>query len=79
MKTMKSLMIKNGMKMRTNYTWNEGIREYLETHANEVFTDEYMEELADKFLNCNTIRSAIKALYPAILINDILPNVDIIP
>lgn len=71
-------MIQTEMEVKTSYTWNEGIRLYLEHHP-EVFTDEFMEELADRFLNCNTIRQTFKAIYPAILANDILPNADIIP
>ena len=75
---MKNLRKMNGVKMKTSFTKNERIRIYLEHHP-EVFTDDFMEELADRFLNCNTIRNTFKTIYPAILTNDIIPNVDIMP
>ena len=65
-------------EVKTDYTWDEGIRLYLEHHP-EVFSNEFMEELADRFLNCNTIRKTIKDIYKIILVNDIIPNLDIIP
>lgn len=39
------------------------IRIYLEKHP-EVFTEEFCEYLADRFLNVNTIRKTIKEEYP---------------
>ena len=39
------------------------IRIYLESHP-EVFTQELCQELADRFLNVNTIRKTIKQEYP---------------
>ena len=39
------------------------IRIYLENHP-EVFTQELCQELADRFLNVNTIRKTIKQEFP---------------
>ena len=39
------------------------IRIYLESHP-EVFTQELCQELADRFLNVNTIRKTIMQEYP---------------
>ena len=63
----------------SNLSWDERMRMYLENYAQEVFKPELMEELADKFLNYNTVRKTIKQLYPEILIEDILPNCNLIP
>ena len=57
----------------------EKIRIYLEHHP-EVFTNEFMEELADRYLNYNTVRNRIKTLYPSI-VRELHENnqIDIIP
>ena len=60
-----------------NFNELEKIRVYLEIHP-EVFTEEFMEELADRFLNYNNVRKKIKELYPRILKAD-LDVVNIIP
>ena len=73
---MKNIM--NGMERDTNFTREEKVRLYLERHP-EVFTDDFMEMLADRYLNCNTIRRTFKDMYPAILIQDIIPNLHVIP
>lgn len=77
MKTMRE-PTKNGMRTMNKLTWDEKVREYLENHKDEVFTDEFMEELVYRFLNCYSIRSTFKVIYPAIIANDIIPNLDII-
>lgn len=56
----------------------EKMRIYLEYHP-EVFTDDFMEELSDRFLNYSTVRKKIKELYPRILRADIANNIDLIP
>ncbi len=56
----------------------EKMRIYLEYHP-EVFTDDFMEELSDKFLNYYTVRKKIKELFPRIIRVDIVNNIDLIP
>jgi hypothetical protein len=56
----------------------EKIRIYLEYHP-EVFTNDFMEELADRFLNYNNVRRKIKELYPRIVREDIADNINLIP
>lgn len=51
----------------------------MEYHKDEVFTEEFMEELAERFLSYYTVRKKIKELYPRILIADIKDNINIIP
>lgn len=57
----------------------EKIRIYLERHP-EVFSKKFMEELADSYLNYNTVRNRIKTLYPSI-VRELVENnqIDIIP
>ena len=57
----------------------EKIRIYLEYHP-EIFTNDFMEELADRFLNYNTVRERIKKLYPSI-VRELIENntIDIFP
>jgi hypothetical protein len=50
----------------------EKIRIYMEYHP-EVFTEDLMEYLADTYLNYNTVRNRIKALYPSI-VSDLVKN-----
>ena len=57
----------------------EKIRIYMEYHKDEVFTEELMNELADKFLNYHYVRTKIKELYPRIIKADIKDNINIIP
>lgn len=57
----------------------EKIRIYMEHHKDEVFTEELMNELADKFLNYHYVRTKIKELYPRIIKTDIMNNVNLIP
>ncbi|MBR1505088.1 MAG: hypothetical protein IJ614_03150 [Prevotella sp.] len=57
----------------------EKIRIYMEYHKDEVFTLEFMEELAQKFLNYYNVRKKIKELYPRIVRTDIKNNVSVIP
>lgn len=57
----------------------EKIRIYMEYHKDEVFTEELMNELADKFLNYHYVRTKIKELYPRIVEADIMNNVNLIP
>jgi len=56
----------------------EKIRVWLEYHQ-EVFTEDFMAELANKFLNYYNVRKKIKELFPRILRMDIIDNIDIIP
>jgi hypothetical protein len=56
----------------------EKIRIYLEYNP-EVFTNDFMEELADRFLNYNNVRRKIKELYPRIVREDIADNINLIP
>ncbi len=51
----------------------------MEHHKDEVFTEELMNELADKFLNYHYVRTKIKELYPRIIKTDIMNNVNLIP
>ena len=67
------------MKTKDRLTDVEKIRIYLEHHADEVFTPDFMEELADRFLNINTIRTTFKRIYPRILHEEIIPNAEIMP
>ena len=57
----------------------EKIRIYMEYHKNDVFTEELMNELAERFLNYHYVRTKIKELYPRIVEADIMNNVNIIP
>ena len=56
----------------------EKIRIYLEYHP-EIFTNDFMEELADRILNYNNVRKKIKELYPMIVRADIADNINLIP
>lgn len=56
----------------------EKMRIWLEYHP-EVFTEEFMAELADKYLNYYNVRKKIKELFPRILRMDIIDKIDIIP
>lgn len=60
------------MKKRNKITYAdfnrlEKIRVFMEHHKEEVFTPEFMELLADRYLNYNTVRNRIKMLYPSIV------------
>jgi hypothetical protein len=55
----------------------EKIRIYLEYHP-EVFTEDFMELLADRYLNYLTVRKKIKELWP-ILCRENIDNFNIIP
>ena len=71
------------MKMKRKYEYGdfnelEKIRIWLEYHP-EVFTEEFMAKLADRFLNYYNVRKKIKELYPMILREDIKDNINIIP
>ena len=55
----------------------EKIRIYLEYHP-EAFTPEFMELLADRYLNYLTVRKKIKELWP-ILCCENIDNFNIIP
>ena len=71
------------MTMKRKYEYGdfnelEKIRIYLEYHP-EVFTNDVMEELADRFLNYNNVRKKIKELYPMIVRADIADNINLIP
>lgn len=57
----------------------EKIRIYMEYHKNEVFTPEFMNELAERFLSYYNVRKKIKELFPRIVRTDIKNNVNIIP
>ncbi len=56
---------------------HEKIRAYLEKHP-EVLTNELMEYAADRILNVNTVRKAIRNLFPTVL-SEIKDNFDLIP
>ena len=66
------------MKTYGEFNELEKIRIYLEYNP-EVFTDDFMDELANKFLNYNYVRKKIKELFPKIIERDIKNNVNIIP
>lgn len=73
------MMMKRQIKLRCGeFNELEKIRIYLEYHP-EVFTEEFMAELADRFLNYYNVRKKIKELYPMILREDIKDNINIIP
>ena len=55
----------------------EKIRIYLEYHP-EVLTEEFMEQLADRYLNYLTVRKTIKNMWP-ILCQENKDNFNIIP
>ena len=55
----------------------EKIRIYLEYHP-EVFTDEFMQLLAERYLNYLTVRKKIKEMWP-ILCQENIDNINIIP
>ena len=60
-----------------NFDEMEKIRIYLEYHP-EVFTDEFMELLADRFLNYYTVRKKIKEMWPQLCYEN-RDNINIIP
>ena len=63
-----------------NFDELDKIRYYMEYHKEEVFTQEFMKLLADRFLNYNTVRERIKRLYPSITRELVKNNViNIIP
>ena len=70
--TMRKLGLEYG-----NFNEMEKMRIYLEYHP-EVFTEDFMEELADRFLNYLTVRKKIKEMWPQ-LCRDNITNFDIIP
>ena len=55
----------------------EKIRIYLEYHP-EVFTEELMQQLAERYLNYLTVRKKIKEMWP-ILCQENIDNINIIP
>ena len=68
------------MKIMPKYgTFNdlEKIRIYLEYHP-EVFTEEFMQQLANRYLNYLTVRKKIKEMWP-ILCQENKDNFNIIP
>ena len=67
------------MKTYGEFNELEKIRIYLEYHPKSIFTDEFMDELTNKFLNYNYVRKKIKELYPKFFEIDIKNNVDEIP
>jgi hypothetical protein len=82
---MKMKMGRTAMKRKKNkhpignFNELEKIRIYMEYHKDEVFTEELMEELAERFLNYHYVRAKIKELYPRIIKTDIMNNVNLIP
>ena len=81
---MKMMKERTAMKRKKNkkcgqFNELEKIRIYMEYHKDEVFTEELMEELAERFLNYHYVRTKIKELYPRIIKTDIMNNVNIIP
>ena len=69
---MKRLGLKYG-----NFDEMEKIRIYLEYHP-EVFTEDFMELLADRYLNYLTVRKRIKEMWPELCRQNI-NNFNIIP
>ena len=69
---MKRLGLKYG-----NFDEMEKIRIYLEYHP-EVFTEDFMELLADRYLNYLTVRKRIKEMWPELCRHNI-NNFNIIP
>ena len=69
---MKRLGLKYG-----NFDEMEKIRIYLEYHP-EVFTKDFMELLADRYLNYLTVRKRIKEMWPELCRQNI-NNFNIIP
>jgi hypothetical protein len=55
----------------------EKIRLYLDMHT-EVFTEDFMEEVSQKFLNYNTVRKYIKDNWRKIT-EELIDNITIIP
>ena len=60
-----------------NYDEIDKMRIYLEYHP-EVFTEEFMEELANKYLNYLTVRKKIKEMWSILCIENI-NNIEILP
>ena len=71
-KIMKELGLQYG-----NFDEMEKIRIYLEYHP-EVFTEDFMELLADRYLNYLTVRKRIKEMWPELCRMN-KNNVNIIP
>ena len=60
-----------------NFDEIDKMRIYLEYHP-EVFTEEFMEELANKYLNYLTVRKKIKEMWSILCIENI-NNIEILP
>ena len=60
-----------------NFDEIDKMRIYLEYHP-EVFTEEFMEELANKYLNYLTVRKKIKEMWLILCIENI-NNIEILP
>ena len=60
-----------------NFDEIDKMRIYLEYHP-EVFTEEFMEELANKYLNYLTVRKKIKEMW-SILCMENINNIEILP
>ena len=79
MAIMYGMMMKRQTRLQYgDFNEMEKIRVWLEYHQ-EVFTEDFMAELANKFLNYYNVRKKIKELFPRILRMDIIDNIDIIP
>lgn len=61
-----------------NFDDLEKIRVYMELYPERVFTNDFMEELASKFLNYHTVRKMIKDIWHEVT-NELINNVNIIP
>lgn len=72
----KGIMKKLGLKYG-KFDDMEKMRIYLEYHP-EVFTEEFMELLADRYLNYLKVRKKIKEMWPQ-LCRENIDNIDIIP
>ena len=70
-------MINRFDKKYGNFDEIDKMRIYLEYHP-EVFTEEFMEELANKYLNYLTVRKKIKEMWSILCIENI-NNIEILP
>ena len=77
--TMMRQMMMKPIKMATKLDLDEveKIRLYLDLHP-EVFTEEFMEEIAQKFLNYHTVRKYIKDNWYEITA-ELIDDITIIP
>ena len=54
------------------------IRVYMELYPERVFTNDFMEELANKYLNYYTVRKMIKDIWYEV-VGELVDNINLIP